>query len=224
MTELRNTVRKKHQLVDRQDGGVEPEAAGGAPADLEGAPGAEQLILVDDADREIGHMAKADCHAGGGVLHRAFSLFIFNARDELLVQQRSAGKSLWPSYWSNSCCSHPRCGESMSTAIHRRLMEELGLHCALTFLFKFKYQAQYDSGSAEYELCSVFYGRSSTPVRANHAEVSDWRWMGLAELQAQLADPAEHYTPWFKLEWQQIQRDHLNDILLPGGTRAWGFR
>ncbi len=224
MTELRSTVRKKHQLVDHPDGRLEQEADAPAAGDLEGEPGAEQLILVDDADREIGQMAKADCHAAGGVLHRAFSLFIFNARDELLVQQRSAHKSLWPNYWSNSCCSHPRFGESMTTAIHRRLMEELGLHCALKFLFKFKYQAQYNQTSAEHELCSVFYGRTSTAVHANRAEITDWRWMPLQQLQEQLAGPAQGYTPWFKLEWEQIRRDHMNDILIPGGTRAWVFR
>lgn len=204
MTELRNTVGKKPQIVD--------------------SIGAESLILVDDADREIGQMSKADCHAGGGVLHRAFSLFIFNGRDELLLQQRSAHKRLWPNYWSNSCCSHPRSGESMTTAIHRRLMEELGLRCTLEFLFKFKYQAQYDTQGAEHELCSVFFGRSSTPVHANREEIADWRWLPLPELQRQLNDEADRFTPWFKLEWEQIRRDHLEDILSPGGMRAWVYR
>lgn len=246
MTELRKTVGKKHLLSDRPDESTgdeltpdrSPDASRNdgrgvvRPAALQGQPegerlsrtDAEQLILVDDADHEIGHLSKMDCHVGTGVLHRAFSLFIFNARDELLVQQRSASKSLWPNYWSNSCCSHPRRGESMTAAIHRRLMEELGLRCALKFLFKFKYQAQYDQASAEHELCSVFYGRSSTPVHANREEITDWRWVPLQELQAQLADPAQRYTPWFKLEWEQIRRDHLDDILTPGSTRAWVFR
>ncbi|HEX4052132.1 MAG TPA: isopentenyl-diphosphate Delta-isomerase [Steroidobacteraceae bacterium] len=205
MTELRNTVGKKPQIVD--------------------SISAESLILVDDADREVGQMSKADCHAGGGVLHRAFSLFIFNGRDELLLQQRSAHKRLWPDYWSNSCCSHPRSGESMTTAIHRRLMEELGLRCTLEFLFKFKYQAQYDRQGAEHELCSVFFGRSSTtPVHANREEIADWRWVALPELQRQLTDEADRFTPWFKLEWEQIRRDHLEDILSPGGMRAWVYR
>lgn len=247
MTELRKTVGKKHLLSEPPDGSTDADlSAEPAPnaartgeslgvvraTSLQSQPGserhtkaeAEQLILVDDADHEIGHLGKADCHLGGGVLHRAFSLFIFNARDELLIQQRSAGKSLWPDYWSNSCCSHPRRGESMTAAIHRRLMEELGLHCALKFLFKFKYQAQYNQTSAEHELCSVFYGRSNTPVHANREEITDWRWVALHELQALLGDPTQRYTPWFKLEWEQIRRDHLDDILAPGGTRAWVFR
>ena len=204
MTELRNTVGKKPQIVD--------------------SIGGEPLILVDDADREIGQMDKADCHAGRGVLHRAFSLFIFNGCDELLLQQRSTNKRLWPSFWSNSCCSHPRSGEPMAMAIHRRLMEELGLRCTLEFLFKFKYQAQYDEQGAEHELCSVFFGRSSTPVHANHEEIADWRWISLPELQRQLIHEADRFTPWFKLEWEQIRREHLENIVSPGGMRAWVYR
>src|SRR6201994_5019919 len=128
---------------------------------------ADTLILVDEADREVGHLSKARCHDGQGVLHRAFSLLIFNGAGELLLQQRAPSKRLWPGYWSNSCCSHPRRAESMETAIHRRLYEELGLRCPLQFLFKFQYQAQFESAGAEAELCSVFVGRTSDPVRVD---------------------------------------------------------
>ena len=124
----------------------------------------EALILVDEADREVGHLSKAQCHDGQGVLHRAFSLLIFNGEGELLLQQRAASKRLWPLYWSNSCCSHPRRAESMETAIHRRLHEELGLRCPLQFLFKFQYQAQFESAGSEQELCSeVFIGQQPRP-------------------------------------------------------------
>src|SRR5579862_1378561 len=116
----------------------------------------DALILVDEADRRLGHLSKDLCHEGRGVLHRAFSLLIFNGRGELLVQQRAATKRLWPLYWSNSCCSHPRRAESMDTAVHRRLYEELGLRCRLHFVYKFQYQAQFDALGAEQELCSVF--------------------------------------------------------------------
>ena len=85
----------------------------------------EALILVDENDREIGFSSKDSCHDGPGILHRAFSLFIFNTAGELLLQQRSAGKRLWPLYWSNSCCSHPRAGETMELAVNRRLQQEL---------------------------------------------------------------------------------------------------
>ena len=125
----------------------------------------EPLVLVDEQDREIGFMDKASAHLGRGTLHRAFSLFIFNAGGELLLQQRAAGKRLWPGFWSNTCCSHPRRGETLDSAIHRRLDEELGLKTALRFLFKFQYQAQFDADGAEHELCSVYAGRSGDQPR-----------------------------------------------------------
>src|ERR1700678_465027 len=131
----------------------------------------DALILVDEADRSLGVLSKALCHEGRGVLHRAFSLLIFNERGELLIQQRSASKRLWPLYWSNSCCSHPRRAESMESATRRRLREELGLQCPLQFLYKFEYQAQFDEAGAEHELCSVYLGRTDEPVRANGQEI-----------------------------------------------------
>jgi isopentenyl-diphosphate Delta-isomerase len=181
----------------------------------------DQLILVDEADREVGHLSKDECHAGSGVLHRAFSLLIFNQRGELLLQQRSEHKRLWPHYWSNSCCSHPRRGESMSAATRRRLVEELGLSCPLRFLFKFQYQAQFDPIGAEHELCSVFYGHSGERVIANRDEIAAWRWIGLEELQRELDAGESRFTPWFLTEWSLIRRDHLQSILSHGAARTW---
>lgn len=184
----------------------------GEPDMLQGCDngvGAEALILVDETDREVGHASRSRCHEGSGLLHRAFSLFIFNDRGELLIQQRSAAKRLWPLYWSNSCCSHPRRAESMESAIHRRLHEELGLDCLLHFLFKFQYQAQFDGAGAEHELCSVYIGRSSTPVSANREEIAAWRWVSPRALDGQMRDEGgERFTPWFRLEWERIRRDH----------------
>jgi isopentenyl-diphosphate delta-isomerase len=178
------------------------------------AADSESLILVDEADREVGHMSKAECHQGRGVLHRAFSLLIFNGGGELLLQQRASSKRLWPLYWSNSCCSHPRRAEGMETAIHRRLHEELGLHCPLHFLFKFQYQAQFDAAGAEHEVCSVFIGRCTDPVRVNRSEIFAWRWINPEALQAELAGSgAEKFTPWFILEWGRIWRDHRAALL-----------
>jgi isopentenyl-diphosphate Delta-isomerase len=175
----------------------------------------DSLILVDEADREVGHLDKAQCHQGRGVLHRAFSLLIFNDAGELLLQQRSATKRLWPLYWSNSCCSHPRQAETMEEAIHRRLYEELGLKCPLQFLFKFQYQAQFDAAGAEQELCSVFVGRTSDPVRIDPSEILAWRWISPAALQAELAGAgAERFTPWFVMEWERILRDHPGVLAL----------
>jgi isopentenyl-diphosphate Delta-isomerase len=180
----------------------------------QGAADADSLILVDEVDVEVGHMSKAQCHQGRGVLHRAFSLLIFNDQGELLLQQRASTKRLWPLYWSNSCCSHPRRAETMEAAVHRRLREELGMSCELHFLFKFAYQAQFDAAGAEHEVCSVFIGRSGAPVKTDPIEISAWRWIGPEALQAELAgDGAQKFTPWFVMEWQRVWRDHRAALL-----------
>ena len=179
-----------------------------------GAADSEMLILVDGNDRELGHLSKSLCHQRAGILHRAFSLLIFNARGELLLQQRAATKRLWPLYWSNSCCSHPRRHETMELAIHRRLYEELGVRCPLQFLFKFEYQAQFDADGAEHELCSVFTGRCTEAIRANRDEIASWRWVAPRVLQEEMAGPGkERFTPWFLLEWARIQQDHAAAIV-----------
>jgi isopentenyl-diphosphate delta-isomerase len=177
------------------------------------AADSDSLILVDEADRGVGHLSKVLCHEGSGILHRAFSLLIFNAGGELLIQQRSASKRLWPLYWSNSCCSHPRSAETMESAIHRRLYEELGLRCPLHFLFKFQYQAQFDATGAENELCSVFIGRSTDSVKIDTQEIHAWRWIGPDALQAEMAQGAGNFTPWFELEWTRIWRNYRAEVL-----------
>jgi isopentenyl-diphosphate delta-isomerase len=174
----------------------------------------DSLILVDEADQGVGQLSKTLCHEGRGILHRAFSLLIFNGNGELLLQQRGAAKRLWPLYWSNSVCSHPRGGESMEAAIHRRLLEELGITCPLHFLFKFQYQAQFDETGAENELCSVFIGRCTGLVRINPDEIAAWRWVAPQALQAEMAGKsAGNFTPWFILEWARIWRDHRAQVL-----------
>jgi len=184
---------------------------GGACADI--SADSEPLILVDESDREIGHLSRALCHAGHGVLHRAFSLLIFNEHGELLLQQRAASKRLWPLYWSNSCCSHPRRNEPIEAAIHRRLNEELGVRCPLKYLFKFQYHAQYGSEGAENELCSVYIGRYGGRLKINSSEIAGWRWIGAEELQEEMSTPAAaHFTPWFALEWARIWRDHRAEL------------
>jgi len=173
---------------------------------------AEPLILVDADDREVGHASKAACHDKHGILHRAFSLFVFNERGELLLQQRSTGKRLWPGYWSNSCCSHPRQGETMREATQRRLQQELGLRCALRYLYKFEYQADYGELGGEHELCSVYLGRTGETVRANRNEVAAWRYLSGTELNREIAEHPEHFTPWLKLEWQRLRHDFSEEL------------
>lgn len=164
------------------------------------------LILVDEHDREVGHLDKAACHVGKGVLHRAFSIFIFNDRGELLLQQRSPEKRLWPGYWSNSCCSHPRVGEDLAGATARRLHEELGLSSDLHYLYTFTYHASFGEEGSEHEVCSVFVGRSENQtVDANSHEIASWRWIAPADLEAELARKPDRFTPWMKLEWPRVQ-------------------
>lgn len=178
----------------------------------------EELILVDDHDREIGFRGKTDCHTGKGVLHRAFSIFVFNGDNELLLQQRAPTKMLWPGYWSNTCCSHPRRGEAMSEAVSRRLKQELGFSCPLSFLYKFKYHAEFGAVGAEHELCSVYYGRYDGPVDVNVTEISAWRFVGVEELEQELRERPETFTPWFKMEWVHIKANYLDGMLAGTGT------
>ena len=134
----------------------------------------ELLILVDRQDNELGFASKAACHTGSGLLHRAFSIFIFNSSGQVLLQQRSQDKELWNLYWSNSCCSHPRQGEQIENAAHRRVMEELSIDCELHYLYKFFYQEPFEQKGSEHELCSVFVGRYDGKVSINIAEIADW--------------------------------------------------
>ncbi len=165
----------------------------------------DSLILVDEEDHEIGYQDKLTCHDKDGLLHRAFSLFIFNDDGELLLQQRSRQKRLWPLYWSNSCCSHPRRGEDMAQACRRRLSQELGLDTALEYLYKFKYQVPYLNLGAEHELCSVFVGRCNGPVLANENEIASWRFISGRALELELENQPQQFTPWFLLEWQELK-------------------
>ena len=172
----------------------------------------DTLILVDPQDREIGFRSKEECHRGAGTLHRAFSVFLFNDAGEVLLQQRSAQKPLWPLYWSNSCCSHPRRGETVEVAAQRRVREELGVPCELEFLYKFEYQAQFGTVGAEHELCWVFAGFADGTVTANDAEIAAFRYVSPQQLTREIDSDGARFTPWLKLEWARIRSDFLPDI------------
>jgi len=165
----------------------------------------ELLILVDEHDRELGHLSKGACHNGDGVLHRAFSLFVFNRAGGLLLQRRSADKRLWPLYWSNTCCSHPRRGEAMETAIHRRLLQELGMTGDLHHLYTFQYHARFGDAGSERELCWVWIGSSDDVPRPNPHEISDCRWIAPEELDREIAARPDDLTPWFLMEWPRVR-------------------
>ncbi len=172
----------------------------------------EELILVDADDNEIGTLSKALSHDGDGVLHRAFSLFIFNTDGELLLQQRSAGKRLWPMFWSNSCCSHPRRGETMDQAVERRLAQELGLTCQLEYVYKFSYQARYGEAGSEHELCSVFLGRTDELPKVNDTEIAATRFLSAQGLAEALDSKPDEFTPWFKMEWERLNGEFAEKL------------
>ncbi|RLA30363.1 MAG: isopentenyl-diphosphate delta-isomerase [Gammaproteobacteria bacterium] len=167
----------------------------------------ELLVLVDAEDNETGHMTKAECHDGAGVLHRAFSVFLFNQHGEILLQQRGADKRLWPMYWSNSCCSHPRKGESLEFATTRRLQDELNVSATLEFVYKFAYQAGFGEAGSENEMCSVFLGRLDDEPNANATEIEAMRFVPADDLNDELATTPDKFTPWLKLEWQRLSKE-----------------
>lgn len=168
----------------------------------------EELILVDGNGNPVGFASKAECHRGEGLLHLAFSVFLFDSSGRLLLQRRSPDKPLWGGFWSNSCCSHPRRGETVEEAAHRRLREELGLDAGLEALFAFRYHAAFGEAGSERELCHVLAGRTGGPVRPNANEVADWRWVSPAELDREMEEHPDRFTPWFLLEWPRV-RDWL---------------
>ncbi|MCL4779778.1 MAG: isopentenyl-diphosphate Delta-isomerase [Gammaproteobacteria bacterium] len=171
------------------------------------------LILVDEADREIGTLPKTECHLGGGTLHRAFSVFLFAPDGKVLIQERTAGKMLWPGFWSNSCCSHPRPGEDTGAAAQRRVREELHVECRLDFLYKFRYQAAFGSVGSEHELCHVYAGYATGDISTDPLEIAAIRWLTPAALSREIAAEPERFSPWMKLEWQQITANYLDRIL-----------
>lgn len=163
----------------------------------------EPLILVDEQDHAIGYATKISAHEGAGLLHRAFSIFLFAADGRVLLQRRGATKPLWPLHWSNSCCSHPRRGENDAQATQRRLREELGLVTELRFLYRFRYRARYRTVGAEHELCSVYVGTlpEACAIDANPHEIADWQWCDRATVERLIATQPEQVTPWFVMEW-----------------------
>ncbi|MFQ5610305.1 MAG: isopentenyl-diphosphate Delta-isomerase [Woeseiaceae bacterium] len=172
----------------------------------------EPLILVDAEDRQTGCLSKAACHDGDGILHRAFSIFLFADDGRLLLQKRAAGKRLWPGFWSNSCCSHPRDGETVEVAAGRRLEDELHTGGELQFVYKFTYQAAFGEMGAEHELCHVFLGRLDGEPSANNTEIEEMRYVSAAGLEREFKEAADTFTPWFKLEWEHLQGE-FGDVL-----------
>ncbi len=170
------------------------------------------LILVDHDDRELGFLSKEECHRGAGTLHRVFSVFLFNGAGEILLQQRSAEKPLWPLYWSNSCCSHPRPHETVLAASVRRVHEELRLSTSTSFLYKFEYRAQFSGLGVEHELCHVLAGLMPNQPDAHPDEVSAWRLVEPGRLDQEMNEQPGSFTPWLLLEWPRIRGQYWGQV------------
>ncbi|MFK7787004.1 MAG: isopentenyl-diphosphate Delta-isomerase [Crocinitomicaceae bacterium] len=168
----------------------------------------EHVILVDELDQPLGEMEKMEAHEKG-LLHRAFSVFIFNDQNELLLQKRASSKYHSGGLWSNSCCSHPRTGEGIVDAGMRRLTEEMGFTVPLDAVFSFIYKAELDNSLTEHELDHVLIGRFNEAPNMNPDEVEDWKYIDLASLATDMAHHPEAYTEWFKIVFDRV-RNVLN--------------
>lgn len=165
----------------------------------------EEVILVDENDHEIGLMDKLEAHEKG-LLHRAFSIFIFNDKNELLMQKRAMGKYHSASLWSNTCCSHPKMGDSIEIACEIRLMEEMGFITELKFFKSFIYKASLGNGLHEHEFDHVYIGRFNGSPVPNSAEVARWRYVDLNELEKDLVANPTHYTAWLKIIFGDVKK------------------
>ncbi len=170
----------------------------------------EQVILVNEKDEAIGLMEKMEAHRKA-VLHRAFSVFVFNDKKELMLQQRAADKYHSPLLWANTCCSHQRDGESSLDAGKRRLQEEMGFSCALEERFSFIYKAPFDNGLTEHELDHVMTGIYKGQPDINLDEVAAYKWMSLDAVQKDIAKHPKIYTEWFKIIFKEFYKQISNE-------------
>lgn len=167
----------------------------------------ENVVLVDSDDRPIGLMEKMEAHEKA-LLHRAFSVFIFDSRGRMLIHRRALSKYHSGGLWTNTCCSHPRDGETAMEAAHRRLQEEMGFDCELEHRFHFIYKAELDQGLTEHELDHVFTGVYEGEIIPEAEEVMDYRYISMGDLDQELADDPMRYTEWFKIALPNV-REHL---------------
>lgn len=165
----------------------------------------EQIVLVDENDRPVGFEEKMKAHENGGKLHRAFSIFIFDSAGRMLLQLRSVKKHHFGGLWTNSCCSHPRRGEKLEDAAHRRLKDEFGFDTPLKEVFSFVYKAlDRKSGLTEHEFDHVFVGKYDGEPKPNAEEIDEWEWASADELLADAKRNPQNYTPWFMLALEKV--------------------
>lgn len=163
------------------------------------------VILVDEKDQELGTMEKMEAHRLG-VLHRAFSVFIFDNRGRMLLQRRAASKYHGGLLWTNACCSHPYPGESVEIAANRRLREEMGFNAPLEKLFSFTYRAEVENGLIEHEFDHVFGGLYEGPIHPNAHEVADYVYRDMADIEDDMNTRPELYTSWFRIAFPRIMQ------------------
>ena len=163
----------------------------------------DYVILVDENDNEIGVMEKLKAHLEGK-LHRAFSIFIFNDKDELLLQQRAVSKYHSAALWTNTCCSHPRPNETVKDAANRRLFEEMGMSCDLKIKTNFIYKTSFENGLTEHELDYVLIGYTNQNPVINKDEVEDYKWQSISEIKKDIVLNPERYTSWFKIALEKV--------------------
>jgi isopentenyl-diphosphate Delta-isomerase len=168
----------------------------------------ERVILVNENDEHIGTMPKMEAHEKA-LLHRAFSVFIFNKENELMLQQRAAHKYHSPLLWTNTCCSHQRVGETNIEAGKRRLMEEMGFVVDLEESISFIYKAPFDNGLTEHEFDHVLIGHYNDVPNINLDEVASWKWMPIENVKADIKQQPELYTEWFKIIFDKFY-EHIN--------------
>jgi isopentenyl-diphosphate delta-isomerase len=168
----------------------------------------EQVILVNENDEQIGLMPKMEAHEKA-VLHRAFSVFIFNDKNELMLQQRASTKYHSPLLWTNTCCSHQRNGECNIEAGKRRLQEEMGFVTDLKESISFIYKAPFDNGLTEHEFDHIMVGHYNNDPKINIDEVESWKWMSLEDLKVDIALSTHSYTEWFKIIFDKFYQ-HIN--------------
>jgi isopentenyl-diphosphate Delta-isomerase len=165
----------------------------------------EKVILVDKKDNPLGEMEKMEAHEKA-VLHRAFSIFIFNDDNQLMLQQRALSKYHSPGLWTNTCCSHPRPGEEVGNAAQRRLVEEMGFGCEVKKIFDFIYKAKLDKGLTEHEFDHVFFGRYNESPKINPAEVKSWKWMSMEAIALDMKGSPDKYTIWFQIAFDRVHQ------------------
>lgn len=166
----------------------------------------EQVILVNERDEKIGLMPKLEAHQKG-VLHRAFSVFIFNDNNELMLQQRALSKYHSPGLWTNTCCSHQRDGETSVEAGKRRLEEEMGFTAPLKETTSFIYKAPFDNGLTEHELDHILVGHYNGIPEVNESEVASWKWMPLEEVKEDIRNNPNNYTTWFIIIFDKFHQN-----------------